>query len=106
MNTFYSQFAVFIRNLSWKASESDVRKAFEHAVGGVEGVYLLPSKIEGGAGHQGCGFVYFENEHYQQAALNDDHTLTICNRPVIIQTALPRRQKNPSTPEKESVQSR
>ena len=52
MSTFYSKHAVFIRNVSWKASEAHVAAAFRQQVGGVEGVYLLPSK-NGGEGH--CG---------------------------------------------------
>jgi len=103
MSEFHVNCPVFIRNVSYQATPEEVKQAFAREVGGCEGVLLLPS--DSGSGHCGCGFAYFRNEYYRQSALNDG-MISLHGRAIVVQPAQPRRKKNTSAPEKESVQSR
>jgi RNA recognition motif-containing protein len=94
---------VFIRNIAYDIDQEAVQRAFEQQVGGVKRVHLLPAP-EGEGRHKGCGFIEFTHPNFALAALHDDGAIVLGGRRISIQPARPK--KNPSTPEKESVQSR
>ncbi|KAI5811627.1 hypothetical protein DFH27DRAFT_475100 [Peziza echinospora] len=69
----YSGREVFLRNIDFKASDSDIRALFEKELGeGTVETVRLPSKIPGR--HQGFGFVVFTTKEDAEKALELNNT--------------------------------
>jgi RNA recognition motif-containing protein len=105
MRRFDWAHAVFLRNVSYFATEADVREAFAARMGGVAGCYLLAGDVSPRE-NKGCGFLYLATEVDQRTALDLSGRVEVDGRAILVQEARPRPEKNPSAFRGERIQSR
>lgn len=83
---------IFVGNLSFKATESDLRQAFE-THGQVSSVSVIMDKFTGKS--RGFGFVEMPNEHEAKAAIEALNNTEICGRAIRVNEARPREDRAP-----------
>jgi RNA recognition motif-containing protein len=89
---------IFVGNLSFDATEADLREAFE-AFGTVASVNILTDRESGQP--RGFGFVEMPSATEAQAAISGLHRKDLRGRPLTVNEARPR---NESRPERRSGQ--
>lgn len=83
---------IFVGNLSFKATESDLRQAFA-AHGQVSSVSVIMDKFTKKS--RGFGFVEMPNEHEAKAAIEALNNTEICGRAIRVNEARPREDRAP-----------
>lgn len=84
---------IYVGNLSFEASEDDVRKAFE-AHGEVSTVNLVTDRDTGRL--RGFGFVEMPDEEEARKAIDGVNLKEISGRPVNVNEARPRTERRPA----------
>lgn len=83
---------LFVGNISWDATEDDIRKAFE-AVGTVVEVKLITDR-EHPNRHKGFGFVTMGSEEEAEKAIQELDGKEIAGRAVVVSKAREREERN------------
>jgi len=83
---------IFVGNLSYQASDDDLRQAFE-AFGTVSSASVIMDRLTGRS--RGFGFVEMPNSDEAQTAINALNDTDIAGRPVKVNEARPREERPP-----------
>ncbi len=81
---------IYIGNLSYRATEGDIRQAFEQ-FGEVASVQIIKDRETGRS--RGFAFVEMPNSEEAKQAINELDSSEIAGRPVKINEARPRRER-------------
>lgn len=81
---------IYVGNLSWEVSESDLRQAFE-AHGHVESVKIITDKFSGRS--RGFGFVEMPNDGEGRAAIGALNGQDLKGRAISVNEARPRQER-------------
>lgn len=82
---------LYVGNLSYSATEQDVRDAFE-AHGPVESVHLVTDRETGQM--RGFGFVEFADEGHAQSAIDALNGQDLAGRDLVVNEARPRAERS------------
>jgi len=83
---------LYIGNLSFAATEDDIRKLFSVS-GTVVNLHLIKDPISGLS--KGCGYVKMANEKQARAAINDLDGARLIDRQITVSIARPHKPANP-----------
>jgi len=84
---------LYIGNLSFTATEDDIRKLFSVS-GTVVNLHLIKDPVSGLS--KGCGYVKMANEKQARAAINDLDGARLIDRQITVRIARPQKQVNPA----------
>lgn len=83
---------LFVGNISWDATEEDIRKAFK-AIGTVLEVKLVNDREKPGR-HKGFGFVTMDSDEEAMRAIEELDGKEIAGRAVVVSKAREREERN------------
>jgi RNA recognition motif-containing protein len=83
---------IYVGNLSYQATDDDLRKAFEQ-YGQVSSAQVIQDKFTGRS--RGFGFVEMPSAEEGQQAIDAINNADICGRPVRVNEARPREERPP-----------
>lgn len=84
---------LYIGNLSFAATEDDIRKLFSVS-GTVVNLHLIKDPVSGLS--KGCGYVRMANEKQARAAINDLDGARLIDRQITVSIARPHKPANPA----------